>query len=86
MIPIPNTKWSHLWCDPGEVDKLHEFAKKLGLKREWFQNKKNFPHYDVTAGLYYKALKLGAVEKELKPYIQENYHLFLDCLKDKKNE
>lgn len=29
------------------LDELHEFAKGIGLKRAWFQNKK-IPHYDLT--------------------------------------
>jgi len=31
----------------GSIAELHSFAKKLGLKREWFQNHR-IPHYDLT--------------------------------------
>lgn len=34
-------------CDLGE---LHQFAKRVGLKREWFQDKR-VPHYDVFGGI-----------------------------------
>lgn len=49
------------------VDELHEFASQLGLKKEWFQRKTLYPHYDVTVSIRERALKLGAVaaDKEL---------------------
>jgi hypothetical protein len=41
---------------------LHEFAKKIGLKKEWFQNKK-YPHYDLTTKrMVDKAIKNGAIK------------------------
>jgi len=36
----------HLFTD-GNIEELHEFAQKIGLKREWFQNKKLLKHYDL---------------------------------------
>jgi hypothetical protein len=30
------------------LDELHCFAKKIGLKREWFQAHDKHPHYDLT--------------------------------------
>lgn len=38
----------HLIAD--SLSELHDFAKSIGLKRCWFQNKrgKNHPHYDLT--------------------------------------
>jgi hypothetical protein len=52
--------WSHMWAD--SVEELHAFARRLGLRREWFQNKPSLPHYDVTKTVRARALKLGAVE------------------------
>ena len=37
----------HLISDTSE-DELHAFAQKMGLKRRWFQNKPDHPHYDLT--------------------------------------
>ncbi len=33
------------------LDELHRFARKIGLKRSWFQKNgiKGIPHYDVTS-------------------------------------
>ena len=42
------------------LKELHEFAEKIGLKKEWFQNKK-YPHYDLTSKkIVGKARKNGA--------------------------
>ncbi|GER94827.1 hypothetical protein A45J_2714 [hot springs metagenome] len=32
----------------GHLEGLHAFAQSIGLKREWFQGKGRFPHYDLT--------------------------------------
>jgi len=38
----------HLVSDCG-VEDLHYFAKKIGLRREWFQDHKRHPHYDMLS-------------------------------------
>jgi hypothetical protein len=57
---IYTDKVGHLITD-GELHELHSFAVGgLGLKYEWFQDKK-FPHYDLTtARMRKKALNCGA--------------------------
>jgi len=50
--------WCHLVAD--SIDELHAFAGLLGLQRQWFQDRGFYPHYDVTASVRSKALKLGA--------------------------
>lgn len=55
-----NARWSHLTADTQA--ELHEFAQRLGLRREWFQTGE-FPghwHYDVTDGKRAQAIQLGA--------------------------
>ncbi len=55
---VHRSRWSHLTADT--VEELHEFAvRKLGLKRSWFRDGRH-PHYDLTEGMRYKALRLGA--------------------------
>ena len=49
----------HLVSD-SSLEELHEFARELGLRREWFQMK-SIPHYDLTGEVYELALKRGAV-------------------------
>ena len=58
-------KWGkscHLFAD--SIDELHEFARAIGLKREWFQ--KGFPHYDLTTAMRKKAVSAGAQEVSRK--------------------
>jgi len=62
----PNKNWKyakgcHLLADT--LDELHAFAKRLGLKREWFQEgNARYPHYDLTLGKRKLAVRLGATE------------------------
>lgn len=49
--------WCHLMAD--SLDELHQFAAKLGLKREWLHSG---DHYDVTSTKRAAAVKLGAIE------------------------
>ena len=59
IINLKYKKWSHMWTD-GDIEELHEFAEKLGLKRRWFQNKKRLPHYDLVPTKRAIALRMGA--------------------------
>lgn len=53
--------WCHMTADT--KDELHEFARSIGLRRSWFQDKPNGHwHYDVTKTVRAKAVKAGAVE------------------------
>jgi hypothetical protein len=53
----------HLFAD--SLPELHDFAQnKLGLLSRWFQTPKTgrrLPHYDLTKGNHYKAIRLGAI-------------------------
>lgn len=53
--------WCHLAAD--NLDELHAFASKLGLRRGWFQSK-GYPHYDVTISMRERALKMGAIDAD----------------------
>jgi hypothetical protein len=53
--------YCHLFADSHK--ELHDFAIiKLGLKLEYFQNLKHFPHYDLTKTKRRLAVANGAVE------------------------
>ena len=59
------TGGGHLQADTRE--ELHEFAARLGLRREWFQAKSGRPendHYDLTQAGRERALELGAVDED----------------------
>jgi Protein of unknown function (DUF4031) len=51
--------WCHLVAD--SITELHQFAELLGLKREWFQDQTQYPHYDVTVAVKVRALRIGAL-------------------------
>jgi len=53
-------KGCHLTTD-GELSELHEFAQRIGLKRQWFQDHPRHPHYDLTENKRLVALVSGAV-------------------------
>ena len=55
----------HLLSDES-VEELLSFADKLGMKREWFQSKASFPHYDVSLSIKKKAVELGAKEINIR--------------------
>lgn len=64
------TKWSHMWCEPGHEAQLHATAKSLGLRRDWFQNRDGFPHYDLTVGMFWKAYRMGIPVADLKEWVR----------------
>lgn len=50
----------HMYADT--LEELHAFAKRIGMRRAWFQDKASLPHYDLNAGRRVAAVKAGAVE------------------------
>lgn len=63
-IKFKNMIMRHMMSDRLDGhQELHDFAEKLGLKRDYFQNNKgDSPHYDISKSLKEKALELGAKE------------------------
>jgi len=49
----------HLTTD-GPLEELHAFARRIGMRREWFQDHPLAPHYDLIESKRQKALALGA--------------------------
>lgn len=43
-----------------DLERLHAFARSIGMKRAWFQNGST-PHYDLTPSRRVLALAMGAV-------------------------
>jgi hypothetical protein len=56
-IPARGRLWSHLVADT--ADELHEAAARLGLRREWAQERGRTPHYDLPAELREHAIASG---------------------------
>jgi hypothetical protein len=53
-------EWSHLVAD--SPDELHAAAARLGLRREWAQDKGRTLHYDLPEELRLRAIELGVAE------------------------
>ncbi len=51
-------RWCHLFADDADCEELHAFARRIGLRREWFQGN----HYDLTPGRRAAAVRAGAKE------------------------
>ncbi len=55
----------HLQADT--LDELHAFARRIGLREEWFQSRPGRPendHYDLTRAGRELAIELGAVRED----------------------
>jgi len=68
-----HTVWAHLGTSdltPEGVETLHAFAQHIRLKRAWFQDKPDHPHYDVTPGKHALALKRGAKQVTRQEFVQ----------------
>lgn len=59
----------HMFVD-GDIERLHEFALRIGLKREWFQPHRVLPHYDLTPPKRKAALTLGAQPVQIREYLR----------------
>lgn len=58
----------HMWAD--SLNELHAMARKIGLKRGWFQPHAHLPHYDLTPRRRALALLAGAAEASSKEWIR----------------
>jgi hypothetical protein len=60
----------HLWTD-GPIEDLHAFARRIGLKRQWFQaDNPRFLHYDLLGSTKrQQALDAGAQVVSLRTWI-----------------
>lgn len=53
-------RWSHLVADTPE--ELHKAAGRLGLRREWAQDRGRTLHYDLPEELRERAIALGLAQ------------------------
>lgn len=66
--------WCHLFCAPGDEHELHTLAcsREVGMRRQWFQGQDpEFPHYDLVPPRRVAAVRAGAVEVELRVWLEE---------------
>lgn len=68
--PFGRMKMCHMWSP--DLERLHAMAKKLALKREWFQDKPSFPHYDICQTKRHQAILEGAIPITSRRMIEMN--------------
>ena len=65
--------WYHLISD--DVEDLHDFARDVGLKDEWFYYElphiSNFPHYKIPEDKRSLVIANGAVALERKDFLEK---------------
>lgn len=67
--------WMGHWVSDSTLKELHEFASEIGLKRAWFQDKPNFPHYDLTTkNAIERAISAGATHISPKEIVRKLRH------------
>jgi len=72
----PTSKWRwrhvvHLFVAPEtDLEVLHTFAEKLGLRRVWFQDGSTMPHYDLTRTKADLAVSMGAEQLTREQTVQ----------------
>lgn len=61
-------RWCHLFTDEADraFPELHAFAKRIGMRRSWFQG----DHYDLTPGRRAAAVRAGAREVTRKEAVE----------------
>jgi hypothetical protein len=59
-IPWRGRRWSHMVADTPE--ELYAAASRLGLRREWAQDRGRTLHYDLPDELRARAIELGVAE------------------------
>lgn len=61
--PYKGSLYCHMMSDKkgqAGLDELHAFASALGLKRAWFQDRRGYPHYDLSQNMRRLAIRKGA--------------------------
>jgi hypothetical protein len=58
-VPVPSC---HMFTDEIDLTALHAMAARIGMRREWFQDKRSAPHYDLVPERRAAAVAAGAVE------------------------
>jgi hypothetical protein len=66
--PLGRMKMCHMMADT--LEELHAMADKLGMKREWFQNDSDHPHYDLSQSKRQLAIQFGAVEVDSRQLVE----------------
>lgn len=64
-------RWSHLWSN--DLAELHQFARNINLRADWFQDRPRFPHYDIVPSARLRALEAGAQVLTIGKWLNESH-------------
>ena len=60
----------HLFTNQVDLSELHALASAIGMHREWFQDARSAPHYDLTPTRRAAALAAGAVAVDFRQAVR----------------
>jgi hypothetical protein len=66
-------RWCHMVTDSADLEELHRFAERLGLKRAYFQPHATLPHYDLVPSKRALAIRYGAVAISAQELVKKNF-------------
>ena len=69
-----NISYSHLWSEANSTQELHMFAGRIGLEAKWFQDRTDFPHYDISGKEIVRAKKAGAVFSSSQEWVDRHQY------------
>ena len=72
----PSGYWCHMVTD-SSLEELHDFALRLGIRRERFERHERLPHYDLRPEMRERALALGAEAVSSKELFRRGREAFL---------
>lgn len=64
---------SHLFAHPHDEAELLEFARRIGLKVDWFQRNVRHPHFDVSQTKRRQAIAAGAIAITAREGVELRY-------------
>lgn len=59
----------HMFTD-GPMEELHTMARQIGMRRSWFQDEGDLPHYDLNPRRRAAAVLAGAVEVDKRKTVE----------------
>jgi hypothetical protein len=73
---LPYKHWSHMATNQADLTELHNMAQAIGLKRDWFQQHKTLPHYDITPNKIDLAVQHGAIVVDHETLVRKCSSIF----------
>ena len=60
----------HMFTNSSDLQELHAMAANIGLKRRYFQDSSDHPHYDLTGSRRAAAIRMGAIEATSRDWVR----------------